>query len=193
MMRMEAVGGSSRQRRIRFLARSLKWGVSICVLGLVIIALVSVLSILVPSFAAQIGQAAVSIDETERLLADMPVGMRAALATLVLVTLTLVSGALWSLRNLCQQFQKMDFFSPKTSEAIVVLGIWLISYAVFDVASEPVTWLILGLDFAGGERIIDVAVDGEEIFCMILGALLLLFGWIMREAALLAEENRQII
>lgn len=193
MTRAGSTGEPLRLQRIRFLAGSLKWGVSVCVFGLAIVALISVASLLVPSFGTLLGLATVSIDETERLLAEMPIGMRLALTTLVVVTLTLLFGALWSLRNLCLQFQNLEFFSSKTSEAIVVLGIWLISYALFGVASEPVAWLILTLDFAEGERIIDVTVDGEEIFCMILGALLLLFGWIMREAALLAEENRQII
>ncbi|MCV0427673.1 MAG: DUF2975 domain-containing protein [Roseibium sp.] len=184
---------SKRLQRIKLCARLLKWAMTVCALALFVLATVLVLSVLSPEIAFVSGHGTVTIEDTERVIADMSPAQRGALATLVLVMFTLLIGAVWTLRSLSLQFESMDFFSPKTLETVVSLGIWFISYAIFEVASDPVTSLILTLDYPEGEKIIDVTVDGGEIFCMILGALLLLFGWIMREAALLAEENRQII
>ena len=56
------------------------------------------------------------------------------------------------------------------------------------ILSALLTW-----DFPAGEGEIEVALDGGEAFFLIFGALMLVFGWIMREAATIDEENRQFV
>ncbi|MEQ8783658.1 MAG: DUF2975 domain-containing protein [Roseibium album] len=184
---------SRRLRRIQLGARLMKWTVSTCVPVLIILTALLVLSVLFPQVAALTGEQTISIGDSERAFADLSLVQRSALTIVALCMFTLSFGALWTLRSLCLQFQALEFFSARSLKTVVSLGTWLICCALFEFASDPLASLIVTLDYPAGERIIDVTVDGGEIFSMSLGALLLLFGWIMSEAALLAEENRQII
>ena len=180
-------------QRIQLCAGLVKWLVSAFILALIVMTMVRVLSVLSLDVAAFTGREAVWIGDTRRSIADLSLAQRGALAAVILITFAVLTGSVWTLRNVCSRFQNGELFSPGTLRTIVSLGVWLISYAIFEVFRDPFRSLILTLDFPKGQRTIDVTVDGGEIFCMILGALLLLFGWIMREAALLAEENEKII
>jgi len=184
---------SRRLRRIQLGARLMKWAVSACVPVLIILTALLVLSVLFPQVAALTGEQTISIGDSERAFADLSLVQRSALTIVALCMFTLSFGALWTLRSLCLQFQALEFFSARSLKTVVSLGTWLICCALFEFASDPLASLIVTLDYPAGERIIDVTVDGGEIFSMSLGVLLLLFGWSMSEAALLAEENRQII
>ncbi|WP_029061549.1 hypothetical protein [Labrenzia sp. DG1229] len=184
---------SRRLRRIQLGAGLMKWAVSTCVLVLIILTVLLVLSVLFPQVAALTGEQTISIGDSERAFAALSLVQRSALTIVALCMFTLSFGALWTLRSLCMQFQSLEFFSARSLKTVVSLGTWLICCALFEFASDPLASLVVTMDYPAGERIIDVTVDGGEIFSMSLGALLLLFGWIMSEAALLAEENRQII
>ncbi|MCK7612787.1 DUF2975 domain-containing protein [Roseibium sediminicola] len=184
---------TKRLKRIRGCARAVKWVLTFVVVAQLVFGIALCLSILLPAYSLFNGVDSISTGNIERAFRDMPLVQRALLAFLAAISFILLTSALWTLRNLCARFQKADFFSPRTLKQVAFAGIWLISYAIFDVASDPVAALIATMDFPEAQRIVDVTVDGGEISCMILGALMLLLGWIMREAALLAEENRQII
>jgi len=193
MTRTETGAREKRLGRIRACASFVKWVLTFCVLALLVLGGSIFLTVLFPALPAINGDESVYIGDVERNFSSMSVLQRALLSLLVAISFFLLVNALWTLRMLCARFQNTDFFSANTLKRMVMAGIWLISYAIFDVASDPVGALIATMDYPEAQRIVDVSVDGDEISCMILGALMLLLGWIMREAALLAEENRQII
>jgi hypothetical protein len=182
-----------RLQRIQRCAQAMKWTASICLAGLVPLSGLLALSVLYPHYVPFIGDNPVSIGEEERMLSELSLAQRGSLTVLLIVSLSLLLGALWTLRGLFARFQNAEFFTGRTLDAMASLGFWLISYAIFDFASDPVSTLIATMDYPEGQRVVDVSVDGGEIFCMILGTLMLLLGWVMREAAALAEENRQIV
>lgn len=193
MTRQEQHQQTKRLKRIRNSARAVKWVLTLVVGAQLVFGIGLCLSILLHAYSLLDGVDSIALGDIERAFKDMPFLQRALLAFLAAISFILLTNALWTLRNLCARFQKADFFSPRTLKHVAFAGIWLISFAIFDVASDPVAALIATMDYPEAQRIVDVTVDGGEISCMILGALLLLLGWIMREAALLAEENRQII
>jgi len=193
MTRQEEHQRTRRLRRIRTGAMAVKWILTAAVLAQLALGIGLCLSVLLPDYSLFNGIDSVSFGDAERALKDMALLQRALLAFLAAVSFFLLTNALWTLRNLCARFQKAEFFSPGTLKSLALAGIWLISYAIYDVASDPVAALVATMDYPQAQRIVDVTVDGGEISCMILGALMLLLGWILREAALLAEENRQII
>lgn len=182
-----------RLQRIQRCAKAMKWAASACLAGLVLLSILLALSILFPTFVPLIGDNPVTVGNQERTLSELSMAQRGSVTVLLIVSLSLLMGALWALRRLFERFQNAEFFAGKTLDAMASLGFWLISFAIFDFASDPVSSLIGTMDYPEGQRVVDVAVDGREIFCMILGTLVLLLGWVMREAAVLAEENRQIV
>lgn len=133
------------------------------------------------------------IGDRERSFAEMPLNQRLPLLALATVSYSLLAGITLSLFLVCLRFQAADFFSRRSWDSVFYSGVWFISFAVFNVAASPIATYVATLDYPENERSIDVAFSHHEIFALILGALLLLLGWVMREAALLAEENRQII
>lgn len=184
---------SRRLKRIRTCAMTVKWALTLAVAAQLALGVGLCLSVLLPAYSLFNGVDSISLGDTQRAFTDMPLLQRALLAFLAAVSFFLLTNALWTLRTLCARFQRAEFFSPRTLKSVALAGIWLISYAVYDIASDPVAALVATMDYPQAQRIVDVTVDGGEISSMILGALMLLLGWILREAALLAEENRQII
>jgi len=193
MTPLEADLRDNRLRRIRTGAKIVKWVLTVCTAALFALGLGLFLSVLFPTLTPFNGEDAIYVGDMERSFLSMSFVQRALLSLLVAISFFLLVNALWTLRALCARYQNLDFFSPSTLKRMIMAGVWLISFAFFDVASDPVAALVATMDFPETQRIVDVTVDGGEISCLILGALMLVLGWILREAALLAEENRQII
>ncbi|MBO6894729.1 MAG: hypothetical protein JJ866_22500 [Roseibium sp.] len=186
-------GGHARIHRIQLGARAIKWAISLCNLIVLLFWLEDVLSILMPTHPLFVDGATIDIGDTERGFAKMSLNQLLPLVALVTVSYGLLGGITLSVRSVCLRFQTADFFSSRTLDAVFYSGVWFISYATYNIAATPIATYIATLDFPEGERAIDVAIGGHEILSLILGALMLLLGWVMREAALLAEENTQII
>ena len=193
MTSMEADLRERRLNRIRSCAKFVKWLLTLSAVALPIMGLGLFLSVLFPTWPSFNGEESIVVGDIERTFLNMSFVQRALLSLLVAISFFLLMNALWSLRMLCVRFQNTDFFSASTLKRLIMAGVWLISYAFFDVASDPVAALITTMDYPEAQRIVDVTVDGGEISCLILGSLMLVLGWILREAALLAEENKQII
>ncbi|MBO9419774.1 DUF2975 domain-containing protein [Labrenzia sp. R4_2] len=184
---------SKRLKRIRIVARLVKWIATLSLLITLTVGIGLTFVFLFPQGPAWSVDETIWVGEGERALAAIPIEQRFILAVLLVVNFVLALGIIWALRSVCRHFESGDYFSPQALENVFSLGAWMISFAVFDIASDPVGIMVATLDYPEVERVIDVSLDGGEIFTMILGALMLLFGWIFREAALLAEENRQIV
>jgi hypothetical protein len=184
---------NARTRRIQKGARATKWAITLCTLAVLFFWVEDVFAMVMPAHPFFQDIATLEIGELTRPIVEMTWAQRLPLIALVTVSYSLLAGVTLSVRAVCTRFQSADFFSGKTLDNIFSIGVWFISYAVFNIAAWPVATFIATLDRPENERIVDVAVGSDEVFSLILGALLLLLGWVMREAALLAEENRQII
>ncbi|WP_428524415.1 DUF2975 domain-containing protein [Roseibium sp.] len=182
-----------RLKRIRIVARLVKWIATLSLFATFVVGVGLTIVFLFPEGPAWSVDETIWIGEGERELSSIPFAQRSILAVLLVVSLALVLGIIWALRCVCRHFETGDYFSPQALENVFSLGAWMISFAVFDIASDPVGIMVATLDYPEVKRVIDVSLDGGEVFTLILGALMLLFGWIFREAALLAEENRQIV
>lgn len=193
MIKGKTLSGEDRIRRIQTGASITKWAVLLCTLSVVFFWAEDGLSILFPAHPYFEDVASIDIGEGERSFAEMTLNQRLPLLALVTVSYALLAGITLSVYMICLRFQAADFFSRKSWDSVFFSGVWFISFAVFNIAASPIATYVATLDYPENERSIDVAFSHHEIFALILGALLLLLGWVMREAALLAEENRQII
>ncbi|GAA0772857.1 DUF2975 domain-containing protein [Roseibium denhamense] len=193
MGELEWVEREQRLVRIRRVSAFMKWTVTV-LLGLIfLIGVVLIVGIALPADLMIAPEETIEIADIERPLGEIPQLQRLFISAMTGVAFLLLMGAGWKLRQVFKRFQKMEFFSPKTLASIISFGSWLIGFAVFDLISDPVGSVLLTFDLPKGERSIDVTLDGGEVFILLLGALMLLFGWILREAALIADENRQFV
>ncbi|WP_428649986.1 hypothetical protein [Roseibium sp.] len=189
-------GADSRPKRLRYIyycATVMKWVMNLFVAVFLVLAVNIAVSFLVPGYVPFGGEETITVGSTDRVIADLQFNQRAAFTVWFVVSASLQLGLILSLRRLFCQFQKSEFFVQRTLQAVIALGVWFISVAVFEIASDPLTTLLASLDYPQEQWVLDIALDGTEVIFMILGAFMLLFGWILREAAVLAEENRQII
>ncbi|MHA7772106.1 DUF2975 domain-containing protein [Roseibium sp. M-1] len=184
---------NKRLRRIYYCAAAMKWAMTLCAMIYVLLIANIAIAFLVPGSEPFAADESISFGGKERTIASMLLSQRVAFTLLLAVTAVLQMGMILSLRQLFKHFQSAEFFVPKTLETLFSLGVWFIAIAVFDIVSEPVATLVGTLDYPQTQRVVNLSLDGSEIFFMILGAFMLIFGWTLREAALLAEENRQII
>ncbi|GAB2204650.1 hypothetical protein ROS1_14650 [Roseibium sp. ROS1] len=193
MSELEWAEREKRLTRIRRVSAFMKWAVTIILLILLGLGVVVTIGIALPNELMIGAQETFDVADTERMLGDIPHVQRIGISILAAIAFSLLLAVGWNIRQVFKRFQKMEFFSPKTLANVFSFGIWLIVFAVFDLISDPIGSVLLTYDFPPGQRTVDISLDGGEIFFLVLGALMLLFGWILREAALIADENQQFI
>ncbi|MBN8182396.1 DUF2975 domain-containing protein [Roseibium aggregatum] len=193
MSELEWAEREKRLTRIRRVSAFMKWAVTIILLILLGLGVVVTIGIALPNEFMIGAEETFDVADTERMLGDIPQVQRIGISILAAIAFSLLLAVGWNIRQVFKRFQKMEFFSPKTLANVFSFGIWLIVFAVFDLISDPIGSVLLTYDFPPGQRTVDISLDGGEIFFLVLGALMLLFGWILREAALIADENQQFI
>ncbi|MHA7772107.1 DUF2975 domain-containing protein [Roseibium sp. M-1] len=193
MTASETADRQKRLTRIRRVSAFMKWAVSLLLLVALGLGVTIVIGITLPEEMMIGADETIEIASTERLLGDVPQVQRIGLAILLAFAVSFLMAAGWNMRQVFKRFQQMEFFSPRTLANVISFGVWLIVFAVYDLVSDPIASVIATYDLPPGERAVDITVDGGEFSFMILGALMLLFGWILREAALIADENQQFI
>ena len=182
-----------RLTRIRRLSAFMKWTVTLILFIIVLLGGLALVEIITPLDVLISPDETIDVADLERRVDEVPFLQRLGIAVLFGIAVSLLALSIWNIRQVFKRFQRMEFFSPKTLANVISIGVWLILFAVFDLISDPIGSLILTFDLPPGERSVELTLDGAEIFCLILGALMLLFGWILREAALIADENRQFV
>ncbi|MCV0427672.1 MAG: DUF2975 domain-containing protein [Roseibium sp.] len=193
MSDLEWAEREKRLTRIRRLSAFMKWTVTVILVLMVLLGGLILVEIAMPNDLLISPDETIDIADIERRIDEIPYVQRMGVAVLICIAITLLALSVWNIRQVFKRFQMMEFFSPKTLANVISIGVWLIVFAIFDLISDPIGSIILTYDLPPGERSLEISLDGAEIFCLILGALMLLFGWILREAALIADENRQFV
>ena len=189
----ETADRERRLTRIRRVSGIMKWVVTVVLAVILVFGVIVTVGIALPNEFMFAADETLDVADVERTFGEVPHLQRLGIASLAAIAFTLLMIAGWNIRQVFKRFQQMEFFSPKTLANVIAFGTWLIAFAVFDLISDPLGTYILTFDLPPGERQVDITLDGGEIFFLILGALMLLFGWILREAALIADENRQFV
>ncbi|KZM49247.1 hypothetical protein [Labrenzia sp. OB1] len=188
----EGLEREKRLTRIRRLSNVMKWFVTALLILVSIVGALLVLLLLLPTLL-DVSTGMLDLAGKERRLGDIPFAQRLGLVAMVLFAFFLLRRILWNIRQLFAQFEDGAFFAPATQAHVLNAGFWLLAYGVFDILSDPISSVLLTWDNAPGKRSLEIALNGGEFFFLVFGALLLVFGWIMREAAALANENRQFV
>ena len=183
---------AGRLKRIARVSASMKWVLTLFMLLVVLVGII-VFSEMTGATLLGLADEAIDIDGIERTYGEIPWGQRMVLALFMEFNIASFILVMFYMRRVFANFQKLDFFSSQTLNAMVWCGIWFVIFGIFDFLEEPVGSVLSTMDLAEGQRQLSIEFEGGELFLIVFGVLFITLGWVLREAALLQEENDQFI
>lgn len=183
---------TKRLARISRLSAVMKWALTLFMAFFAIIGVVYLAGLLGLDFA-DILEETVDYIEPERRYGDLGFGQRAILALIGDALLGAFLITLWYVRKLFSAFQRHLFFAAETLSDMVKAGIWFLIFGILVILEVPLTTIVGTYDLPEGQRQVSIEFSGGEFLFMFFGVLFIVFGWVMREAAVIDEENKQFI
>ena len=92
-----------------------------------------------------------------------------------------------------QVFRTTDPLGPEASKSVRFLGITIVIYALSRIMNYSLSVFLLTYDNPPGTKELSIAVNNQDLMILMIGAILMIIGHILTQAALIAEENRQFI
>lgn len=188
----ENTARTARLIRIRRVSSFMKWFVTLFMLLLILTGLLLSAALLAPQSFDATGEL-IELGEMKRRLGEIGMLQRLGVCALVALAFLMLSAICWQIRQLFEFLRQGDFFSPGTLNRFVAIGGWLIAFGAIDILLDPLGSLLLSFDLPEGQRQLSVYFDGGELFFFVIGGLMIVCGWTLREAAQIAEENGQFI
>ncbi|WP_306029820.1 DUF2975 domain-containing protein [Stappia sp. MMSF_3263] len=112
---------------------------------------------------------------------------------LALVPVGLVLAALFFLRRLFQGFARGAALAPESGQRLKWIGIILAAFAPMTIVIGTLGSIVVSWANAPGEREVSIGLHTDNITVLVFGMLLVVLGWILEEAAIVADENRQFV
>lgn len=107
--------------------------------------------------------------------------------------LALLAVPLWYLHRLLTRYRSGETLSPACALALRRIGQGLLALAAFGFVSNTVNVLVLTALNPPGQRTLSVSFGDAEIGLVLGGAVVILVGWVMGQAAEVAQENRSFV
>lgn len=109
------------------------------------------------------------------------------------VGLALLAVPLWYLYRLLTRYRSGETLSPACAMALRRIGQGLLAMAAFSFASNTLNVLALTALNPPGQRTLSFSITDAEIGLVLGGAVVVLVGWVMGQAADVAQENRSFV
>lgn len=109
------------------------------------------------------------------------------------VPLIAVGYALWHLRALMRLYSRGVILAQACASAIQRIGLGVLGVLVLGVLAHTLQVLVLTALNPVGQRSVSVALGSTDLGLALTGGLLVLIGWVMREAAAAADENAAFV
>lgn len=100
---------------------------------------------------------------------------------------------LWQMRRLFQLYRRGETLGAPAAVAILRIGAGLLATLILGIISHSLQILVLTLRNPPGERALSIAFSSQDFGLALAGGLMLVIGWVMREAVAAAEENRSFV
>ncbi len=113
-------------------------------------------------------------------------------AAVAILSLFPLIGTFLAMRRLFSRYRRGEILTDACADDIRLTGRALIFVAAATVLVPTLQLLILSWNSPGG-RLLSIGIDGGTLGFLLSGAMLNLVGWVMREAARAAEENRGFV
>lgn len=176
--------------RARFLARAaeiLALVASVAVVGALVL-----IAIVMTTLPAERAELLGDLFERDAAAAASAPFAGAAVAVSV-IPAALIIYALLQVRRLLAGYRQGEIFSPGAAQRLGRIGWSIIALAPLTVLTEVIGRALVAYDPATGAGSFEVSVGDGEIVALILGALLVVIGRVLDEAARIAEENDAFI
>lgn len=116
-------------------------------------------------------------------------GKTVAVIMISCLALPAILFSLWHMRALFALYRVGEILSAACARHILRIGQGLVALAIVGTLLQPLQVLILTLDNPPGARQISIGLSSDTVGFLLAGGLLVVIGWVMREAARAAEEN----
>lgn len=101
--------------------------------------------------------------------------------------------ALWQAQALFRLYRDGETLSPAPARRIGGIGTGLLLATGLAVAVRPAAALALSLSNPPGQRLVAMSFGSGDVALLLAAGLMVVIGWVMREAAAVAEENRRFV
>jgi hypothetical protein len=105
----------------------------------------------------------------------------------------LLCAALLAARRLFLRFAHDAAIEAQTGRDLRLIGGLVAAYALTTPLSKTLMVLAVTMDNPPGHRMLTISLGSNELILGVLGALILVLGHVMAEAARIADDNRQIV
>lgn len=119
--------------------------------------------------------------------------LRFLAATVAALPFLLVLYGLWQIRELFRLFGERRYFSVDGSKRLLRFGAALLLAAPAGIVTRSIVSVLLTMNNPAGSRQLVVQMGSNDYFLVVIGGLLLVVGWVMREAARMQHELQQIV
>ena len=100
---------------------------------------------------------------------------------------------LWQMRKLFARYAKGESLTTGCAEAIRKTGIGLVWIVILDTFMMPVQSYVISSIISPEDVSVEVDISAASIGLLLAGGLIVLVGWVMREAVDVAEENARFV
>lgn len=142
----------------------------------------------------RVSQALIDPETLRARFADLPAvtalapGKAAAVAALGLLALGPAMAALWRMRALFARYGAGEILTPAAADLIRGIGAALVLMALAMTLLHTAQMALLTIDSPDGQKILSIRLDSDALGFLLSGGLLIVIGWVMREAARAAED-----
>lgn len=143
---------------------------------------------LTPLLAIQNGA---NISSYTTLPLSMMTRILASISTLLLCSIVMYG--LHVLIRLFRRYEQNEIFSFKNTKSYQKLGYSLFYWAGASVIYGALMSVVLSFNNPPGERVLAVTLGGVDILTVVLGFVILIISWVMKEGFILADENAHTI
>ncbi len=173
--------------RIKSASRILQ-GLTSC--GMVLVAGVSIGLILNPAwFDVAVSNAFSALNIASGITPAKRLGLICLMAAPLAITLY----GLWHLRLLFAAYRDGRIFGDEAPAHLFKVGLAMAGNAASVIIVHSLGSLILTWDNPPGSRQFAINLSSDSYTLILTGGLLIVIGWVMREAARISDENRQFV
>lgn len=124
-------------------------------------------------------------------------GITAAKRTVLLLLLSLpfliTLYGLWNLRLLFDAYARGQVFAAAPARHIRNVGMSMLANMVMSVIVHSISSVVLTIDNPAGSRQLSISFSSDSYMLLLMGGLLVVIGWVMREASRISDENRRFV
>ncbi|WJY22589.1 DUF2975 domain-containing protein [Fontisubflavum oceani] len=120
-------------------------------------------------------------------------GLYGIILAIEMVSVVIAAYILWQMRTLFGFYKSGETLSARCADRILRIGQGLVTVGVVGFLSNTAIVLLLTMANQAGSRTLSLTFTDGDIGFFLAGGLIVVIGWVMREAVQVAEENRGFV